>query len=348
MRYPRISDKDLSEIISLHISGLCYSEIARITGYHRGFIPKALKRAGVNRGGTPKNVWDEDFFNRNNAIVAYWAGFIYADGTLGKRSSNSYRMTISINDQDAKHLMRFCVDVGLSSGIRFSDYVTLVNKLKRRHAIASISSECLARDLYRWGIVERKTYIWVEPIIPEELIRHFLRGWIDGDGHVKGGRGCGYIVGLTNKNTAPLEWFIEKLESGIGFKLQHVKYVERVVGNGSSCSVLISHKRDTISVAHYLCDGSDLFLERKWHDILLANPYTERTLFVGEKNGNSKLKNGEVEQIYREYHGKLLNQVELAKKYSVTQSTISWIVRGRNALTRKTHNEKNISCDIRY
>ena len=58
--------------------------------------------------------WDFDFFKKRTSVTAYWAGFLMADGSLGKTGKSSHALSLGVAEKDHNHLKKFCDDIGLS------------------------------------------------------------------------------------------------------------------------------------------------------------------------------------------------------------------------------------------
>lgn len=105
---------------------------------------------------------------------AYWLGFIYADGNLYNNS-----LTISLQLCDLNHLEKFKKD------IEFSGVIYKLPKINK--CIITFSNKHLAKNIYNKGVVPCKSLILKFPTnkqVPDHLIRHFIRGYFDGDGGI--------------------------------------------------------------------------------------------------------------------------------------------------------------------
>lgn len=116
---------------------------------------------------------------------SYWLGFFSADGCL--KNDGSVQLVLSI--KDIKHLQCFKDFIGYTGPIKIRK-VTLgktLNKsgLKKCYKAADlrIYSKPIYESLKQFGIKPRKSLIFCYPNnIPDHLINHFIRGYIDGDG----------------------------------------------------------------------------------------------------------------------------------------------------------------------
>lgn len=119
------------------------------------------------------------FDNLQTEEQAYWLGFIWADGHIGKtakRCSGPNRLTISQKISEKDHLDK------LQDALR-SDYPMRVQASRNggMSLLLSINSRplCARLETLGFGTKEHRTKV---PNMPHELVRHFIRGYFDGDG----------------------------------------------------------------------------------------------------------------------------------------------------------------------
>lgn len=105
---------------------------------------------------------------------AYWLGFIVADGNVMQtKTQNTLRVVLAV--KDTAHLERMNADLGSTRPLAFwhGHHPT---------AVAAFDSWQLVKGLRRLGIHPHKSGT-VEPWHgPEDLMPHFWRGLVDGDG----------------------------------------------------------------------------------------------------------------------------------------------------------------------
>ena len=117
---------------------------------------------------------NKDFFKTiDNEFKAYILGFIYADGYI---ESNERTLAFNINEKDIDILYKIKECMNCNNEIRKSS----TKKCVRLH----LSSIDLVDDLKKLGVTRNKTQKISFPKIDKELLRHFLRGYFDGDGHI--------------------------------------------------------------------------------------------------------------------------------------------------------------------
>jgi len=133
---------------------------------------------------------NHDFFEIiDNEEKAYWLGFLYADGSIriyrakDNRNDRYYsRSTLELGlaSRDIKHLEKFRSAVAPENPILYQ-YNEDLNETRR----IIINSHKLCADLVDKGCIPNKTLSLTFPdslILPDELTRHFIRGFFDGDG----------------------------------------------------------------------------------------------------------------------------------------------------------------------
>jgi hypothetical protein len=114
---------------------------------------------------------DGDFFKTWSHNMAWVVGYITADGCVRK---NKYEVKIKSIDYEMLEFVR----QNLST-----NYQIKKEKGSNCYSI-SIYSKNIIDDLYKLGITDKKSLTIHLPSIPKEYFWSFLRGLIDGDGHI--------------------------------------------------------------------------------------------------------------------------------------------------------------------
>lgn len=108
---------------------------------------------------------------------AYFLGFLSADGYVGWCPGRyAYVVEIGLQEQDRDLIDKFQRALGSTHKVN----VKAVNG--KNYPRLSIKSKRLAGSLVKLGLCPKTGA--VPPEIPAELMRHFYRGWFDGDGSV--------------------------------------------------------------------------------------------------------------------------------------------------------------------
>ena len=126
------------------------------------------------------------FDDINTEEKAYWLGFLTADGWINKNDKNNAGVTgIELQYGDISHLKKF--NKSISGNYQITDRwreCTLSNdKTKKNHMCCiRIFSLTMYNSLVRIGFSNNKSYDFHVPNLPHNLIRHYIRGYFDGDG----------------------------------------------------------------------------------------------------------------------------------------------------------------------
>lgn len=184
---------------------------------------------------------------------AYWLGFIFADGYI---SFKRYNFEISLALQDIDHLYKFNTFMSHHK-----------NNVKRDHFRCrwSVCNKHLWETLNNLGCVPNKSLILQFPNISifknVDLIRHFIRGYVDGDG----------CISWKDKNHTKYTLSIlgtkQFLES-INLQLPNLMYLYKP--KNKSVYELKSTQKTLMSILNYLYKDSTIYLQRKYDRYLSA------------------------------------------------------------------------------
>lgn len=115
---------------------------------------------------------------------AYWLGFLYADGYVNK---NSNSIEFCLQEKDYSHVVKFSRFMGINDLSRIKRKTVLLNGKKYFSYRITITDKLLKENLIELGCVPNKSLILKFPSekqVPKYLVRHFVRGYIDGDGSI--------------------------------------------------------------------------------------------------------------------------------------------------------------------
>lgn len=182
--------------LDLFLEGKTISEIAEITGD----TYSAVKHTKLDyRHLLPENLFqyrfkvNDDFFdNIDSEIKAYLLGFFLADGGIdgskGRCGNDTYRLAINQSIDDLEVVKMFEKYICIESEIKYSNRQQGVKFRKPQCTIRWTSEQMTKTLAEKYNIHKRKSYFneFVFPFqnIPQNLHRHFIRGFFDGDGSV--------------------------------------------------------------------------------------------------------------------------------------------------------------------
>ncbi len=171
-----------NKAIQLFKEGKSSKEISEILNISKTALIRNLDKLGYNfdrsKSMQKYNINRNYFSNIDSYEKAYWLGLIYADGSnkvsknvfvLGLKQEDSYILELLKNDVKSNVPIKIAKD---KRGNR-EDFHRL-----------EIYNKQFCLDLLKQGVFENKTSILKSPILDEDLIYSFIRGYFDGDGSI--------------------------------------------------------------------------------------------------------------------------------------------------------------------
>ncbi len=180
-----LTDKDKEFIVSQYLNGTTCKDIWN--QYYKdkykssAMIERIIRDKGLSRGMYKKEVIvNHNYFESiDDEHKAYWLGFLTADGNVRNKKGDSWYVKLEIKNTDKKLLELFKEDIASDATIKDYKYN------KKHNVMIYIYSSKWAQDLSKYDIVPNKTFIINKlPNIKTDLIKHFIRGYFDGDGSI--------------------------------------------------------------------------------------------------------------------------------------------------------------------
>lgn len=256
------SSEEVKEIIYLYtVQNISMSKIGKQFNVNHSVIRKILKENNIeiydNNRYKSKSINENYFEKIDNQNKAYILGYIYADGCLTKGNNLSFSccfdnlesLQIIKNELQSEH--KICKDINHSSYCPGATYYKL-----------SIVNQKIYNDLIQLGVEPRKTFSCSFPDIskvPEEFVRHFIRGYFDGNGSIFCySKTNAPMIGFTSGSKDILEGIKIYLSNYIGTKAQILSYKDR-----KAFDYKIGGRKQIEKIYHYFYDDAFLFLGRK-------------------------------------------------------------------------------------
>lgn len=256
---------------------------------------------------------------------AYFLGFIYADGCncqykdyKTKNHNLRYRFTIALKDSDIDILKELNKDLTDSSKpilFRQPQKTSYKDRIiySSRQCKIDICDKTLCFDLHFQGVNfgKRKTGKMKIPVINKELLRHFIRGYMDGDG-------C--IILRKDKIKKTLQSRII-ITGSVGFLLEIQKSIIKNLNINVSVvnktdniwgQLVINGNLQVIEFLDWIYKDSNIFLKRK-HDIYQNIPRNCQQSKLAFQIGGLDLTASEVSRLFGVSAG-LLSHLKNIKK----------------------------------
>lgn len=247
----------------MYSDGMSTLKISKQIGLHYSSIRNILIKNNIplrnNKENSRKYVVNSMFFDDiNTEEKAYWLGFIYADGYI-----TSNKFGVSLKDIDFHHLEK--LNDSLQSTYPIHIYKSNSEWSQNKYCRLLITDDYIINSLINNGVFRNKSKILKPPVnIPKELIRHFIRGYFDGDGGIIKNGNSFYATFMGTDIF--IEWlnYIIKNDIGVEYKkLEKRKETDCVISSkyfGNDCYKLIC----------YLYEDSHIYLDRKYERYIKA------------------------------------------------------------------------------
>lgn len=180
--YNKLTEQDKNNILAEYYNGVDFKSIHQRLDVSERSVSRVLKEFGVNTARKNRYTLDEHYFdNIDTEVKAYILGFIYADGYVGDESTNN--VVISVTREDRHLLHRIAAEMDFRNApIRDAEKGGSFEGSKPK-TVLNFSSEIMTKRLREIGLYPNKSMtISLLHDIPERLMRHFIRGYFDGDG----------------------------------------------------------------------------------------------------------------------------------------------------------------------
>lgn len=219
--------------------------------FNRNSVSRELKKLKLK----VENIHNKPKFNYNifskidTEEKAYWLGFLYADGYVGNKN-NQVELSLQLRDQD--HLKKYKKFLKAKNEVVTDSY--------RCRMI--VTNKKYKEDLVRLGCYNNKSLTLTFPNLniftTTDLIKHFIRGYVDGDG-------CLCIIKNSRLQFALLgtKEFLNELQKHLPILKTH-KLSKNNYKSESNTFVLSYHGKTALKVTKYLYENNKISLTRKF------------------------------------------------------------------------------------
>ena len=190
------------QFLTLKAKGLTFAQIGKLFNLTERQVNYRTK-AHWDLDYSKKKYVNESFFKNNTKASNYWAGMLAADGSIeGGRN----RISLGLQVGDIGHIEKFKKAVSSSH-----DICLFMHDSAARIRFNSLE---MVEDLKSiFNIVPAKTMTYKMPFFEEDyLMLEFLRGYIDGDGHLEKTNSNRVALHLCSANKEFLQDFKEICE----------------------------------------------------------------------------------------------------------------------------------------
>lgn len=222
-----------------------------------------------------KNYKDPEYFSSiDTEEKAYILGFIAADGHVSDKE-----IIISLSSKDVDIIEKIRSSIGINKDIKFYTGNSFNPNENSEFVRFTFGTKEMISSLRSLGFVRDKTVNFRIPKIDSPLYRHFIRGYVDGDGSF--GRylhNDGYYrSSMTICGTE--EFLLGLMEIFISMGFSTSKKLKKRFNTENCCYELaLSGNDNVLKVLNYLYLDSNIYLDRKYENFLsMVNSNNKRT-----------------------------------------------------------------------
>ena len=255
----KIPQEEFQTIADKYSSGISLCQLEKEYPTDRNTLKKIVLECGVdirdNSHKSRKYTLNENYFdNIDTEIKAYALGLLYSDGW----NSNINTIGIQLQDGDQSVLDVINADMCSNRKIVKKSLHSKNSKWKDSYLL-SITNKHMSEQLKSLGLMPNKNFkLRLPTCLNEEMMRHFLRGYFDGDAHFHINEGCYWIsMGCNKEFCNDLISYVNQ-KFNLNSKLYHRKDTEAVVWE-------LIGKLNILSFMEYLYEGSTVYIQRKYN-----------------------------------------------------------------------------------
>lgn len=269
----KVSEEIKQKIIKDYQNNISLRNLEKKYNVSRSTISLYLEREGIKKikgNHYRKYFHDEDFFEKiDSEEKAYWLGFMFADGYIvdneKRYGQDAFGLTLAKDSIDS--LEKFKKSIKATNPITWDTS----KKGSQPQGRLLMRSQKTVNDLIDKGCIKQKSLILQPPKnIPDVLIRHFIRGFFDGDGSLikyeRTKNSIAYSINITSTYEM-VKWIKQVFQIGQIFpeKRREQTWYFTVGGN-----------QQVIKLYHYLYDEATIWMDRKYNRFQeLLNKYSE-------------------------------------------------------------------------
>lgn len=176
------TEDERARIVELYRGGMDGPAIGRLVDCHSSGVYALLKREGIDRRERIALLNPSYFDEIDMPDKAYWLGFIAADGCVTGMERKNPRLQIKLARRDHDHLVILHRALDAQHAIRDNEQWSK-GKMRPYSTLTVYSAE-IVNALIGHGITPRKSLTLQPWDGPADLMPHYWRGVIDGDGSI--------------------------------------------------------------------------------------------------------------------------------------------------------------------
>lgn len=221
---------------------------------------RTVKRHQMNR----KYHYNQKLFGEiNTEHDAYFLGILMSDGWVEDEYQTRMVGLTMCDEEVIKNWKEY---------VNTDKPIKVLHPKNRKVAYnLSLYSTEIVNNLKQWGVVPLKTKRTHIPNINYDLIRHFIRGYLDGDGGIDHQNRTHVIRFASSSHKVLLEIEAHFIAMGL---IRDKNYISKM--KNQDCSNLrVCNKKEFMKVCEYLYKDATIYMTRKYNNFLEAKKVIE-------------------------------------------------------------------------
>lgn len=261
---PKIPETEYDKICELYLSGLSKEKLQKMYNVSNSVIDRIFTIKNIkcrdNSHKKRKYTLNENYFdNIDTPNKAYILGLLYSDG-CNYTKTNHIKLELQARDKDILDK----INSELNSNRKLK-----LNKLSEKNSNhsntyrLSIINKHMSETLYNLGMIDNKSLKLTFPKwLDDYLIPHFIRGYLDGDGHIEWNNTRFISIASTKE-------FCEFLKEYVFKKFGFTSSIYNTTNKESNTKIFHLFKKERIKTfLDWIYSDADLFIQRKYNTYL--------------------------------------------------------------------------------
>jgi intein-encoded DNA endonuclease-like protein len=255
-----LSNEDVTNVVQMYLDDIPVTHIAEQYSCDVQTIYNYLRNLDIemSRNSGRKHKFNVHYFDQiDTPNKAYILGLLFADGCNFERSVNLF-----LQASDKQLLQDICVEIGYNGDLEFQDHSQdrAVGIDRQDVYGVRLHSAYMCDVMSAHGVVPKKSLVLQFPTcVPDCLLSHFMRGYIDGDGHIGKTKKDNAVSFVSTLSFCEAFNRIIKAQLGIVFKIR-----EAGNHNGITMQCDAQNTTDKKTFLDWIYQDADLKLERKY------------------------------------------------------------------------------------
>lgn len=257
------SNINREELCNRYLNGESLEILSEQFGIKVDTIKKYLQASDVKIKYSRSNSMDDLYGNIFDCIdteeKAYWLGFIFADGYISQPPRPTFAMNLSYTD--ITHMEKLKKFLNYKNDLQIQEIYKASEEKSYKLCRMKVDNKNLWDTLNSYGCTPKKSLTLKFPqeniFVSKDLIRHFIRGYVDGDG----------CITYANKKYAQLsilgtKEFLAKLQEYLPCEDKNL-YLKHPENNTNTYTFLVTNKI-AYDCMDYLYNNATIYLDRKY------------------------------------------------------------------------------------